>query len=247
VLPTDRNPISRQHPASITTKMADIDAKAKDFSLGEPIQPVSSTTQGEMLKSVDDGALDEAAMYLANTDNFGPMTPEKEKAIVKKIDSWMIPLVSLPAAIVKRGSDTDAYDIPQLLFAATLAAVDKVQISTASLYGFQTDNHMVGQQYQWIGSILALGVRTDRPCIADGVHRQADNIIDLDWIDSSHLPGPTCATSQVALHCFDLVVCSNYTLRCLSLLGRIHGFAFFYGLSRSRHNAVHDHDCGNIL
>lgn len=47
----------------------------------------------------------------------------------------------------------------QLLFTATLGAVDKVEIGTASLYGFQEDNNMHGQQYSWLGSILPLGVR----------------------------------------------------------------------------------------
>ncbi|KAJ4386139.1 hypothetical protein N0V93_009032 [Gnomoniopsis smithogilvyi] len=47
--------------------------------------------------------------------------------------------------------------IPLLLFTATLGAVDKVEIGTASLYGFQTDNHMHGQEYSWLGSILPLG------------------------------------------------------------------------------------------
>lgn len=50
-------------------------------------------------------------------------------------------------------------DVEQLLFTATLGAVDKVEIGTASLYGFQTDNNMHGQQYSWLGSILPLGVR----------------------------------------------------------------------------------------
>ncbi|KAK6220715.1 hypothetical protein LQW54_001906 [Pestalotiopsis sp. IQ-011] len=103
------------------------------------IQPTTSTSPGETseaIKGVNDENLDEAARYLATTEEYGPMTPEKEKKIVKKIDAWMIPI---------------------LLFAATLAAVDKVQIGTASLYGFQTDNGMVGQEYSWLGSILPLG------------------------------------------------------------------------------------------
>ncbi|KAF3023007.1 hypothetical protein E8E14_011085 [Neopestalotiopsis sp. 37M] len=110
----------------------------KDAKL-DHIQPTASTSQGETseaIKNVDDKNLDEAARYLVNTEEYGPMTPEKEKKIVKKIDAWMIPI---------------------LLFAATLAAVDKVEIGTASLYGFQTDNGMVGQQYSWLGSILPLG------------------------------------------------------------------------------------------
>ncbi|KAI2625981.1 MFS general substrate transporter [Hypomontagnella submonticulosa] len=108
----------------------------------ESLQPVTSTVVGDTTKSVDERNLDEAAKYLADHEEFGPMTPEQEKKIVKKIDSWMIPL---------------------LVFCATLSAVDKVEIGTASLYGFQTDNGMVGQQYSWLGSILPLGVSHNIP------------------------------------------------------------------------------------
>ncbi|KAK7710882.1 hypothetical protein SLS63_012845 [Diaporthe eres] len=107
------------------------------------IYPVLSYSQGE----VQDGsgsklpaeATDDAAKYLTDTraEQFQPLTPEREKRLRKKIDSWMIPL---------------------LLFTATLGAVDKVEIGTASLYGFQEDNNMHGQQYSWLGSILPLGV-----------------------------------------------------------------------------------------
>ena len=68
----------------------------KDAKL-DHIQPTASTSQGETseaIKNVDDKNLDEAARYLVNTEEYGPMTPEKEKKIVKKIDAWMIPIVS---------------------------------------------------------------------------------------------------------------------------------------------------------
>ncbi|KAJ0282576.1 hypothetical protein COL940_005129 [Colletotrichum noveboracense] len=89
------------------------------------IHPSSSNAQGqsEITKAPQDGILDEAAEFLANANDYPPMTPEMEKKIVKKIDAWMIPL---------------------LLFTATLGAVDKVQMGTASLYGFQTDNGWSG-------------------------------------------------------------------------------------------------------
>jgi len=45
----------------------------------------------------------------------------------------------------------------QLLITATLGAVDKVALSTASIYGLSTDTHLHGQQYSWLGSILSLG------------------------------------------------------------------------------------------
>lgn len=60
------------------------------------IHPSSSNIQGqsEITKAPQDGTLDEAAEFLANANNYPPMTPEMEKKIVKKIDAWMIPLVS---------------------------------------------------------------------------------------------------------------------------------------------------------
>lgn len=65
----------------------------------DALQPVTSTVVGETAKMANDSTLDEAAVYLANHEEFGPMTPEQEKVIVKKIDSWMIPLVSLQTLI----------------------------------------------------------------------------------------------------------------------------------------------------
>ncbi|OIW28286.1 MFS general substrate transporter [Coniochaeta ligniaria NRRL 30616] len=106
--------------------------------------------------------LDDAAQYLAGHDEFGPMTPEKEKAIVRKLDAWMIPL---------------------LLFAATLGAVDKVEIGTASLYGFQTDNHMHGQQYSWLGSILPVG--------------QVIGLIPASWLVHRYRPGRVLAVASL--------------------------------------------------
>ncbi|KAF3768148.1 hypothetical protein M406DRAFT_70242 [Cryphonectria parasitica EP155] len=106
------------------------------------IHPVPSQGHGEIQddtkRQLHEDNVDEAAKYLAvaHAEQYAPLTPEREKRLRKKIDSWMIPL---------------------LLFTATLGAVDKVEIGTASLYGFQTDNHMHGQQYSWLGSILPLG------------------------------------------------------------------------------------------
>lgn len=48
-----------------------------------------------MTKNLDDRAVDEAARYLATTrgSQHSPLTPDKEKKLRRKIDSWMIPLV----------------------------------------------------------------------------------------------------------------------------------------------------------
>lgn len=64
------------------------------------IHPVTSQSQGEVedivAKNTDDNTLDEAAKYLANanTGQHAPLTPEREKKLLRKIDSWIIPLVS---------------------------------------------------------------------------------------------------------------------------------------------------------
>lgn len=69
---------------------------SQDTKKDAEVLPTSSDAViSETSKTIDDGALDEAAKYLANHEEFGPMTPEQEKKIVKKIDSWMIPLVGL--------------------------------------------------------------------------------------------------------------------------------------------------------
>jgi len=65
-----------------------------DSNMGETIHPVTSHAQGETFKGVDDTTLDEAARYIAAHDKFGPMTPEKEKEIVRKIDRHVVPMVS---------------------------------------------------------------------------------------------------------------------------------------------------------
>ncbi|ROW03690.1 hypothetical protein VMCG_05357 [Cytospora schulzeri] len=104
------------------------------------IRPIPSHGQGETeatgAKALNDTVVDDAAKYLANASQFVSLTPEREKKLRQKIDSWMIPL---------------------LLFTATLGAVDKVEIGTASLYGFQSDNNMTGEEYSWLGSILPIG------------------------------------------------------------------------------------------
>lgn len=83
----------------------------------------------------------EAAKFVIAHQDYPPMTPEIEKRVKKKIDSWMIPLCFLTA---------------------TLGAVDKVQLGTAALYDFREDNNLTGEEYSWLGSVLSLGVSTFR-------------------------------------------------------------------------------------
>ncbi|KAJ5232562.1 hypothetical protein N7468_005518 [Penicillium chermesinum] len=107
---------------------------------GDGIQPVTSTQiviDEDNVKHIVTDAGDEAVQFLASVGPFPPMSPDQEKKLVRKIDRWMIPM---------------------LLFLGLFGAVDKVQLATGALYGFKEDNHLKGQEYSWLGSILSIGM-----------------------------------------------------------------------------------------
>ncbi|KAJ5505810.1 hypothetical protein N7453_004767 [Penicillium expansum] len=98
----------------------------------------------EVLNSVQtDIQLDIAGQYLAKiaqlpdaANLLAPWTPEEEKAVQRKADLIVVPL--LTGALV-------------------LGATDKVAISTAAVLGLRTDLHLVGQQYSWSSSLIFFG------------------------------------------------------------------------------------------
>lgn len=196
------------------------------------IQPSVSNTHGqsEILKSTQDGVLDEAATFLANADAFPPMTPEMEKRIVKKIDAWMIPLVWLLEVSVQLHDINLMIENSQLLFTATLGAVDKVQMGTASLYGFQTDNNFVGQQYSWLGSVLPLGVSEDhRITLTRGLVFKLTEIA-IDRICCCFVSCSQISASKIPLRIILAVVCPDITACSLPKLVRLHGTEISHGL-----------------
>lgn len=65
-----------------------------------------------------------------------PITPTEARKLLWKID-WII--------------------IPLIMGTCVLAAVDKVIISNAAIYGMSKDTHLVGNQYSWVGSIFYFG------------------------------------------------------------------------------------------
>lgn len=80
---------------------------------------------------------DLAAKFLAeNEGKFEPMTEKEIKKMVRKTD-WIL--------------------LPILFFTATMGAVDKVALGTSAIFGLRTDNHLVGQQYSWLSTILFIG------------------------------------------------------------------------------------------
>jgi MFS family permease len=79
---------------------------------------------------------DVAAIFLANIDASiveKPVTPKEERRLLWKIDLILIPLLSV---------------------SLILAAVDKVIIANAAIYGMKDDTHLRGNDYSWVGSIF---------------------------------------------------------------------------------------------
>ncbi|ODN97144.1 hypothetical protein I350_08124 [Cryptococcus amylolentus CBS 6273] len=92
---------------------------------------------------IDDPNLDDAGRFLAamalrpdSAELFADYTPEEEKAMVRKAD-WII--------------------LPILLVAIMMGAVDKVALGTAAVLGLRADLGLVGQQYSWSSSLIFFG------------------------------------------------------------------------------------------
>ncbi|PVH79121.1 MFS general substrate transporter [Cadophora sp. DSE1049] len=116
---------------------------ASDDKVTAPeVQPSDTQSQKGDEKLIVTENADKAAGFLLHTEGYAELTPEAEKRLKRKIDWFMIPM---------------------LFLVATLGAVDKVALGTSALYGLRTDNHLVGQQYSWLGSILSLGAIVGMP------------------------------------------------------------------------------------
>ncbi|KAL2813607.1 major facilitator superfamily domain-containing protein [Aspergillus granulosus] len=82
---------------------------------------------------------DVAAQFLARLDpsiTDAPVTEEEARRVLWKIDLILIPLI---------------------MITVVLAAVDKVIISNAAIYGMSADTNLTGNQYSWVGSIFYFG------------------------------------------------------------------------------------------
>ncbi|KAL5340287.1 MFS general substrate transporter [Aspergillus crustosus] len=102
-----------------------------------PETPVEKDLQaGEVAERNDK---DVAALFLSQLDAGvadAPVTPEEARRVLWKIDLILIPLI---------------------MVTVILAAVDKVIISNASIYGMSDETHLTGNQYSWVGSIFYFG------------------------------------------------------------------------------------------
>jgi MFS transporter, ACS family, allantoate permease len=109
-------------------------------ALSEP--QVSSTEDKLAMQEVMGGngkGIDVAAQFLATLDPAvmaEPISEQEARKVLWRIDLIMIPLI---------------------MVTVVLAAVDKVIISNAALYGMKTDTHLTGNEYNWVGSIFYFG------------------------------------------------------------------------------------------
>lgn len=98
------------------------------------------TQAGEIIETQRrDSDKDVAAQFLARLDPAiaaEPVTETEARRLLWKIDLIIIPLI---------------------MVTVVLAAIDKVIISNAAIYGMKTDTHLTGDQYSWVGSIFYFG------------------------------------------------------------------------------------------
>nr|XP_019012572.1 allantoate permease [Kwoniella pini CBS 10737]OCF51353.1 allantoate permease [Kwoniella pini CBS 10737] len=105
-----------------------------------PDEPVINTKH---LDEIKDRNYDVGAEFFAEMarrpdahELMAPWTEEEEKAILRKLDYIVLPLVTV---------------------SLLLGGVDKVILGTSATFGLRTDLHLVGQQYSWSSSIIFYG------------------------------------------------------------------------------------------
>ena len=94
---------------------------------------------GEVVENSHGHDVDVAAKFLYELDPAilaDPISPKEARKVLWKIDLIMIPLI---------------------MVTVVLAAVDKVIISNAAIYGMKKDAHLTGNEYSWVGSIFYFG------------------------------------------------------------------------------------------
>ncbi|KAK7729015.1 hypothetical protein SLS57_002247 [Botryosphaeria dothidea] len=112
-------------------------AEKKPFDASVPENDLANGSAEEISGVVRD--IEVAARFLSTLDDTvveTPITPQEARKVLWKIDLTILPLIWISTII---------------------AAVDKVVISNAAIYGMKADTHLVGDQYAWVGSIFYFG------------------------------------------------------------------------------------------
>lgn len=106
-------------------------AEKKPFDASVPENDLANGSAEEISGVVRD--IEVAARFLSTLDDTvveTPITPQEARKVLWKIDLTILPLIWISTII---------------------AAVDKVVISNAAIYGMKADTHLVGDQYAWVG------------------------------------------------------------------------------------------------
>ncbi|EAU35089.1 conserved hypothetical protein [Aspergillus terreus NIH2624] len=116
-------------------------------AINSPKPANDNTTDGHATrtKGANEIIREKAAQFLANTDQDRSFTLEEEKAVLRRIDRRLLPLL------------LGAYFFQQL---------DKSSLSYVSIFGIVEDANLHGQQYSWLGSILYLAQLVMQPVAA---------------------------------------------------------------------------------
>jgi hypothetical protein len=113
---------------------------------GQIVPPHDDITAVEAAQDPHNQGKEKAAQFLATVDEGErAFTPEEEKAVLKRIDRRLLPLL------------LGAYFFQQL---------DKSSLSYVSIFGLVEDANLHGQQYSWLGSILYLAQLVMQPIAA---------------------------------------------------------------------------------
>lgn len=99
----------------------------------------------EPVENRRDATAERAAQFLASVGEHHTFTSEEEKAVLKRIDRRILPLI------------LGAYFFQQL---------DKSSLSYVSIFGIVEDANLQGQEYSWLGSILYLAQLVMQPLAA---------------------------------------------------------------------------------
>ena len=115
---------------------------APDQSKGQDDISLAPVHEEPTIKIAHDKATDFLASHADGGTSF---TAEEEKAVLRRIDLRVLPLL------------LGAYFFQQL---------DKSSLSYVSIFGITEDAHLVGKQYSWLGSILYLAQLFWQPAAA---------------------------------------------------------------------------------
>ncbi|RYC83108.1 hypothetical protein BFJ63_vAg14043 [Fusarium oxysporum f. sp. narcissi] len=117
--------------------MSQIDNTQNDLKIHDSDKQNLEAGSIKSAKSHADLPTDPAAAFLREYEHqWSDYEPSEAKRVLRRIDFRLMPLI---------------------IGTITIAAVDKILISNAALYGMTADTHLVRQQYSWVGSIFYFG------------------------------------------------------------------------------------------